>query len=317
MKHKDNKINLTKSGLSKLGKKSNIPFSQRVSAQVILSREQVDILLAQKATDLVLKDAKDDLQKYLPAVVVNEMEILTQHLKKETLKVKVLDEESEENLSQMIKRLHKLLTKHFPSGIGEVDKDFILHSGIERGTFEIELINFTEQYFKFTLRKQYSKFEYLNNEIDFILPFRNMIKDEKEIRAMDVLFWSHHLNRYVDGLITDVIYPLFSNQVDYNSPIDPGYDPEWLRHQYSAEILLSFICNPIYKNEELNKKARNNIWICKIFDNIAAKAGPREEKVLGDSGIPKLKSLLFNFLKGRIKEEDLSVNISKIQKEIG
>ncbi len=192
MKTKDNNSGtnleiLTLGKLAPLGTKSSIPLAQRVTAQIQLSRESKDILLAQKTTDLTLKEAGEEIPKYFLIVINNEIEILVEHFKKQIPKVEGHHgEELPEILLKMFKRVNGIILKIRQK---ETYREIFLHDSgknIELAKLEILLTGLLEQYLHLCLKVS-DRYE-VNDAVKIdVLSLREIIGDEKldiQIEAM-------------------------------------------------------------------------------------------------------------------------------------
>jgi len=293
--------------LTPLGETSSISLETRIIAQVQLSRNNRDIILAQKATDLVLGEAGEDIDMYILVVLMNEVEILTSSF----VAKDSFDERESSNLFVNFQRIKKLIIKYHP-----LFKDvFISHVNV----FDKLLSSLTCVYVKTCLDLDYNSDHQFKSKSDDISPLRDIISDISLLKDIENAIWENLSQDAWNLLLSDVFWEIIYHRKQYNIPIEPETDPDLIFKEVISNLSIDFLCNPLYVNEEVYKKAKNDIWAFSCLYNATELFHAKErsydsdEIISAERKITDHLKILFNKLRdGLIKESQIIVSIKKI-----
>lgn len=315
MKKIINTTGLTVAGMSltSLGSKSTLPLGVRITAQIELSRNNVDLTLAQKATDLAVKEGGEDISKYILVVLSNEIQIITETFKKKT---DLSDSEEKSNAAfKNFQRLKKLIVKYH-----ELYADIFV--GPSKNIFEEMLGELLCQYLELDLNLSYDVKDSDEPRVASILPLRKLISIDSVVLRIDTAIWNYHFECAYSRLVTSVFWEIISYRFNYNGPIEPEQDPKLIFPDRITSLVTNFICNPDYTNEALNKKARKSVWalscMYSAINMFNEQYDDYEWDQIGGSETKVVKELTVIFKKlvvGKVEEKVLIPAIKKIVKD--
>ena len=255
-------------GFLSLGQDSGIPLSAKLSAQVHLAREQRDVTLAQKATDLAIKEGGTDLEKYIVVVLVNEAEILTSHI--DLLEAEEIEPEGSITIITAFHRFRDLVLKYYEMYFETFSKYKVNFENIL-----VRLVkSFSEASFDFKFGNRPEGYKSKLDSLDGLISVfkNNMIKDRFE-----EVIWDLYLESVIDEDLKNIfIINLYVNPGSFHA----DYDPDNVFNLQINCLLFGFITDPLYENEALRKKALSDLKLLNDLNNVLIHAieGDDEEE---------------------------------------
>lgn len=308
-----NGLTTISSSLAPLGSSSTLPLSTRITAQIELSRTNADLTLAQKATDLAIKEAGQDITKYILIVLLNEIEILTVQFSK-NINLSKSEEKSNEAFINF-QRIKNFIVKYYES-------HHFVFARSKDNIFEEMLIELICQYLKLDLKVSYKIKGHDESKVVSIAPLRKLISHSSLVLKVDAAIWGYYFWDAYNKLVTSVFWEIIHYRLVYHGPIEPENDPLLIYPDTITDLVTDFICNPEYTDEALNQIARKNIWDLSCmyssiiaFNNKYDDYGPDEIHSCETEVTEAITALFKKLVSGKVQEKSLITAITKMVKE--
>lgn len=291
----------------------DIPLQAKLGAQIALSREAVDVILAQKATDMLKSASIDELRMFAPKTILNEIQIVVIFMTKNLTKIST---EYEDEMMKKFDQYFRRIEKKF------VSFGYVLIESPEWSELADQVLKLIPLYLHGHLVNKIHSAN-IHDCIGWIDGIK--IKDyltEDHFHKLNLVLWDFIIKASVWLLVDNVFYSLILHGQNYEYPTEVELDPYFIISEVFREQLKFMYKNGIDNRLVLfavEQSSQVEYFQSEVFSRVIKKL-PDYKYGIGTEFLEKqmkfLREMFLAFVSNKKTKAQVCLALDKMLKEV-